>query len=93
MFDKVLCQMFRVDPFQATMRSLDLSLRFFKGTFKGQQKAITRPEFMASDSYFKYYKGLKGYDDEQRMLLMSLHYNSNLLAHLEREHGVNLQVI
>jgi hypothetical protein len=93
LFDKVLCQMFRVDPFQATMRSLDLSLRFFKGSFKGQQKAITLPEFLSSDDYFNYYKGLRGYDDEQRLILMSLHYNSNLSMHLEKEHGVKLHVI
>lgn len=34
-FDKVLCQMFKIDAFQQTVRTLDLSLRFFKGTNKG----------------------------------------------------------
>lgn len=93
LFDKVLCQMFRVDPFQPTMRTLDLSLRFFKGNFKGKQKVITRPDFLNTDESFKYYKGLKGYDDEQRLMLMSLHYNSDLSMHLEKEHGINMHVL
>jgi len=36
-FDKVLTQMFRVDPYSHTVRTLDLSMRFFKHNKKGMQ--------------------------------------------------------
>lgn len=102
-FDKVLCQMFRIDAFQPTVRTLDLSLRFFKGSQKNVSprkrgaKAISlaRPDFVENEEakrYFSYYKGMKSYDDEQRLILMSLHYNSNLKEILKKNYRLDLMV-
>jgi hypothetical protein len=60
-FDKVLCQMFRVDPYQPTVRTLDLSLRFFKGSSKQQHpekksgntsNLVLRPDISQNLEYF-----------------------------------------
>ena len=60
-------------------------------------KALTRPHFIREEDakYFNFFSGLKGYDDEQKLILISMHYNANLKNHFEtaKISGINLDGI
>ena len=60
------------------MRTLDLSLRFFKKSGGNRWHDIILPEGLNNTQYFGYFKALRGYDDEQKLILMAMHYNTQL---------------
>jgi hypothetical protein len=42
---------------------------------------MPRPDFIESEEakrYFNIYRATRSYDDEQKLILMSLHYNAHL---------------
>jgi hypothetical protein len=78
-----MTQLFKVDPFQPTVRVLDLSMRLYRSNIKesaSAKKALVRPDFFEDQEYFDYYRSMKGHDDEQRMLIMALHYNTHKIS-------------
>jgi len=62
--------MFRVDPYYPTVKTLDLSMRFFKGSVKGMNQTprnrtkISESIIGTDPQYYEYYKNLRSYDDE-----------------------------
>lgn len=84
--------MFRVDPYAPTVRTLDLSMRFFKMGSKVKNVTPRKsggmndlPEELKGQ-YFEIYRGFLNYDDEQKLLLISMHYNGFLKEHLAKSH-------
>lgn len=68
-------------------------MRFFKGSLKVLQspknlerstKKVNLPEDLIGNmpQYYSFYKHLKSYDDEQKLILMAMHYNTHLTGNL-----------
>jgi len=68
--DKILLQLYKIDT-QPTLKNLDLSMRFYRNM---------RQQRGRSDD--KIPKGLEYYDDEQKLILLGMHYNFNLMKAL-----------
>ncbi|CDW87966.1 leucine-rich repeat-containing protein 34 [Stylonychia lemnae] len=89
--DRVLLSLFRIDVVQ-TLRSLDLSMRFFRSMRANMQKEKAQNGIQNQNKNLLV-KGLKFYDDEQKLILLAIHYNSNLLKNLPEKEKLSLSSI